>query len=207
MTRIVIASHNKGKLREFEAMRLTMRPEFPALSHLEFVPISTWADEPPEETGTSFLANALIKARAAAALTGLPAIADDSGLEVAALGGAPGIFSARYAGVNASDADNNAQLLAELSAAAHADRSARFVCVLAMVRTADDPAPLIASGFWAGELLNHPRGEQGFGYDPLFFLADQGKSAAELPAELKNRISHRAHALANLMTQLGSTPF
>lgn len=108
MTQIVIATHNKGKLREFEAMRLMMSPEFPALNHLEFVPISTWAGGPPEETGTSFLANALIKARAAAALTGLPAIADDSGLEVAALGGAPGIFSARYAGVNASDADNNA---------------------------------------------------------------------------------------------------
>jgi XTP/dITP diphosphohydrolase len=206
MSQIVIASHNQGKLREFDAMRHLMSDEFSALNTLEFIPITRWAGEPPEETGHSFIANALIKARAAAALSGLPAIADDSGLEVAALGGAPGIFSARYAGINATDSENNALLLAELSAAPSLNRSAQFVCALVFVRDATDTAPLTAYATWAGEILTTPQGAHGFGYDPLFFLPGLGKSAAELPAELKNRISHRAFALAQLLTQLGSHP-
>lgn len=206
MSQIVIASHNQGKLREFDAMRQLMSDEFSALKTLEFIPITRWAGEPPEETGHSFIANALIKARAAAELSGLPAIADDSGLEVAALGGAPGIFSARYAGINATDHENNALLLAELSAAPSQNRSAQFVCALVFVRHATDTAPLTAYATWAGEILTTPQGEQGFGYDPLFFLPNLGKSAAELPAELKNRISHRAFALTQLLTQLGSHP-
>jgi XTP/dITP diphosphohydrolase len=206
-TTLVIATHNLGKLREFEAMRAAMIPDFPALADIEFVPLADWGGEPPEENGDTFLANALIKARAATALTGLPAIADDSGLEVAALGGAPGIYSARYAGTDADDATNNARLLHELAKLPQAPRSARFVCTLAMLRSAKDSTPLTAEGFWPGEILDAPRGSEGFGYDPLFYVPEHNCAAAELPAEIKNRISHRARALTDLMRQLGNTRF
>ena len=204
MQTIVIASHNQGKLREFDAMRQRMGAEFSALAHLEFVPITRWPGEPPEETGHDFIANATIKARAAAALTGLPTIADDSGLEVAALGGAPGIYSARYAGAHANDADNNARLLAELAQVPDANREAQYICALVFVRHASDPEPVTACACWQGEILTQAQGGQGFGYDPLFFVPDLGKTAAELPAALKNRISHRAKALRQLLIQLGS---
>lgn len=206
-TTLVIATHNLGKLREFEAMRTAMIPDFPALADIAFAPLGDWGGEPPEENGATFLANALIKARAATALTGLPAIADDSGLEVAALGGAPGIYSARYAGTDADDATNNARLLHELAKLPQADRSARFVCTLAMLRSVKDTTPLTAEGFWPGEILDAPRGSEGFGYDPLFYVPEHNCAAAELPSEIKNRISHRARALTDLMRQLGNTRF
>lgn len=206
-TTLVIATHNLGKLREFEAMRTAMIPDFPALADIAFAPLGDWGGEPPEENGDTFLANALIKARAATALTGLPAIADDSGLEVAALGGAPGIYSARYAGPDADDTANNTRLLNELAKIPQADRSARFVCTLAMLRSAEDTTPLTAEGFWPGEILDAPRGSEGFGYDPLFYVPEHNCAAAELPAEIKNRISHRARALTDLMRQLGNTRF
>ena len=206
-TTLVIATHNLGKLREFEAMRTAMIPDFPALADIAFAPLGDWGGEPPEENGDTFLANALIKARAATALTGLPAIADDSGLEVAALGGAPGIYSARYAGPDADDTANNTRLLNELAKIPQADRSARFVCTLAMLRSTEDTTPLTAEGFWPGEILDAPRGSEGFGYDPLFYVPEHNCAAAELPAEIKNRISHRARALTDLMRQLGNTRF
>lgn len=206
-TTLVIATHNLGKLREFEAMRTAMIPDFPALADIALAPLGDWGGEPPEENGDTFLANALIKARAATALTGLPAIADDSGLEVAALGGAPGIYSARYAGPDADDTANNTRLLNELAKIPQADRSARFVCTLAMLRSVEDTSPLTAEGFWPGEILDAPRGSEGFGYDPLFYVPEYNCAAAELPAEIKNRISHRARALTDLMRQLGNTRF
>ncbi len=206
-TTLVIATHNVGKLREFEAMRAAMIPDFPALANIEFVPLGDWGGEPPEENGDTFLANALIKARAATALTGLPAIADDSGLEVMALDGAPGIYSARYAGPDADDVANNSRLLNELEKLPQADRSARFVCTLAMLSSAQDATPLTAEGFWPGEILDAPRGSEGFGYDPLFYVPEHQCAAAELPAEIKNRISHRARALTDLMRQLGHMRF
>ncbi|ACX97131.1 RdgB/HAM1 family non-canonical purine NTP pyrophosphatase [Halothiobacillus neapolitanus] len=206
-TTLVIATHNLGKLREFEAMRLSLMPRFSALANIEFVPLTDWAGEPPEEDGDTFFENALIKARSAAALTGLPAIADDSGLEVVGLDGAPGIYSARYAGPDADDAENNQRLLQELAKRPQADRSARFVSTLAMVRTADDSAPLLAEGFWHGQIVDTPRGATGFGYDPLFYVPDRNCTAAELPASIKNRISHRAQALIELMRQLSNMRF
>lgn len=203
-TTFVIATHNSGKLREFEAMRLSLMPRFPALATIELVPLSDWPGDPPEEDGDTFFENALIKARSAAALTGLPAIADDSGLEVVGLDGAPGIYSARYAGPDADDAANNQRLLQELAKRPQADRAARFVSTLAMVRTANDPAPILAEGFWQGHIVDTPRGATGFGYDPLFYVPDRHCTAAALPASIKNRISHRAQALIELMRQLSS---
>jgi len=206
-TTLVIATHNLGKLREFEAMRTAMIPDFPALADIAFAPLGDWGGEPPEENGDTFLANALIKARAATALTGLPVIPDDSGLEVMALGGAPGIYSARYAGPDADDAANNTRLLNELAKYPQADRTARFVCALAMLRSAEDAAPMTAEGFWPGEILDAPRGTEGFGYDPLFYVPEHNCAAAELSSGIKNRISHRARALTDLMRQLGNTRF
>lgn len=191
---IVLASRNPGKLAEMQAL-------FTPLG-LRLRLVSEFSDEAAEETAASFIENALLKARHAARLSGLPALADDSGLEVAALRGAPGVRSARYAGDQASDADNNRKLLEALQGLPQLQRRARFVSVLALLRHADDPVPLLAQGFWSGEILQAPRGDGGFGYDPLFFVADQGCTAAELPAELKNRLSHRAQAAQSLWTQL-----
>ncbi len=196
--RVVLATGNRGKLREFAEL----------LAPLDFAiePQSAFGIEPPEETGDSFAANALLKARHAAGISGLPALADDSGLEVDALGGAPGVRSARYAGEHASDADNIAKLLASLEQAQRLSpavpRDARFRCVIAFVRSATDPQPLLASGAWEGRILAAPRGTGGFGYDPVFEDLGSGQSAAELSGDAKNRVSHRGRALQHLLSLL-----
>jgi XTP/dITP diphosphohydrolase len=193
---LVIATANAGKLGEFQAL----------LAGLPFVPVSqaSIGVPSPDETGTSFAANALIKARHAAAATGEAAIADDSGLEVDALGGAPGIYSARYAGEGAADEANNAKLLAALAGLAPPARRARYRCALVYVDGPDDPRPLEAEGFWEGSILDAPRGSGGFGYDPYFWLPERGATAAELEPEEKNRLSHRGRALAALRELLGA---
>jgi len=193
--RVVLASANPGKQREFAAL---LNPYGIELVLQAAIGIASVA-----ETGTSFESNALLKARHAAQLSGLPALADDSGLEVDALGGRPGIHSARYAGESASDQDNNSKLLAELAAVPPAARTARYRCVLALVRRPADPAPVLASGSWQGSIALNPAGSQGFGYDPLFIPEGMQGSAAELPAKVKNRLSHRGQALTSLLQQLG----
>jgi XTP/dITP diphosphohydrolase len=194
MRRIVLASGNRGKLAEFAALF--------ADSGLEFVVQSELGVDDIEETGLSFVENALLKARHAARTTGLPALADDSGLCVAALDGAPGLYSARYAGHHGDHQANNARLLHELGDVADADRGAFFICVLALLRHADDPAPLVAEARWHGRILRQPQGDGGFGYDPLFLPDGQSQSAAALDARVKNRISHRGQALALLRGKL-----
>lgn len=191
--RVVLATGNAGKLREFADLL--------APAGFEFVSQATFGIEPPEETGTTFVANALLKARNAARLTGLPAMADDSGLEVDALQGAPGVHSARYAGEHARDADNVAKLLQALADVPDAARGARFRCVIALVMAADDPKPLIGSGEWQGRILHAPRGHAGFGYDPIFEDLASGRSAAELSAAEKHARSHRGAALAALLDE------
>jgi XTP/dITP diphosphohydrolase len=193
MTRIIVlASNNAGKLKEFGQLLAPLGLEVRAQG--EF---NVGEAEEPHKT---FVENALEKARHASRATGLPALADDSGVCVNALGGAPGVLSARYAGEPKSDARNNARLVADL--AAHADKSAYYYCVLVYVRHADDPQPIIADGRWDGEIIATPRGEGGFGYDPYFLLPALGKTAAELPAEDKNRLSHRGQALRALVEKL-----
>ena len=194
MKKILLASNNPGKIREISAML--------ADRGVEIVPQSAFAIPDIDETGLTFIENALLKARHAARLSGLPAIADDSGLEVDALAGAPGVHSARYAGEGASDADNNAKLLRELRNVPDERRTASFRCVMAFLRHEHDPSPLIGQGVWEGVILHAPRGEGGFGYDPLFFVPEQGRAAAELTAEEKNRLSHRGQALRQLVAQL-----
>lgn len=195
MTRpVVLASGNAGKLREMQALL--------AGSGFEVLPQSAFGIEPPPEDGDSFVANALIKARHAARVSGLPAIADDSGLAVDALGGRPGIHSARYAGEGRSDADNNARLLAELLEVPPARRGAHFHCAMVFVRDADDPAPIVREGRWDGVIGFEPRGDGGFGYDPLFVVAGGTRTAAELPPGEKNTQSHRAQALRALVAAL-----
>lgn len=193
--KIVLASNNAGKIREIQALLSGLA--------LEILPQSHFIQAEAEETGSTFLENALIKARFAASHSGLAAIADDSGLEIDALGGAPGVYSARFAGVGASDADNNAKVLKELAGVAEEQRQARFRCVMVYVQSADDPAPLVAEGVWEGRILQELRGGNGFGYDPLFFVESQGCSSAELPPELKNQLSHRGQALRQLAALLG----
>nr|WP_273421279.1 RdgB/HAM1 family non-canonical purine NTP pyrophosphatase [Halomonas sp.] len=188
---LVLASGNSGKLKEFNQL----------LSRL-WLEVRTQAEfgvHDFEETGLTFVENALLKAREASRVSGLPALADDSGLEVDALNGAPGIYSARYAGEPKSDQRNNEKLLAALSECAEGQRTARYWCVLVYLRHAEDPVPVIVQRSWEGEVLAHPRGEGGFGYDPLFWLPDQGMSVAELPSETKNRLSHRGRALHTLV--------
>ena len=191
----VLATANRGKVAELSALL-----DAAGLA-LRVTPQSELGVEAPPETGTTFVENALIKARHAAQLTGLPAIADDSGLVVAALGLAPGVRSARFAGENADDRANIAKLLATLDAP-NLDRAARFHCVLVALEHADDPAPRIASGSWAGEIARAPRGHGGFGYDPVFFDPKLGCTAAELDAAAKNRVSHRGAALRSLIELL-----
>ncbi len=191
---IVVATGNRGKLKEFQALLASMS--------LTIVPQSDFAVPEAEENGLTFVENALIKARQAARHTGLPAIADDSGLEVDALQGAPGIHSARFAGAGASDADNNRRLLAALEGVPEVQRTARFRCVLVFLRHAEDPAPLICEGVWPGTILTEPRGAGGFGYDPLFWVAAENATAAELPPQHKNRISHRGQAMRALLAAL-----
>lgn len=189
---IVLASNNAGKLKEFNQLLAPLG--FTLHAQGEFsVPE---ADEPHP----TFIENALAKARHAARLTGLPALADDSGICANALGGAPGVYSARFAGEPKSDARNNAKLVADL--APHADKSVYYYCALVLVRHADDPQPLIAEGRWNGELIAEPRGAGGFGYDPHFWLSALDKTVAELSPEDKNRLSHRGQALRQLVEKL-----
>lgn len=198
--RVVLASGNRGKLREFA--------ELLAETGILFEPQSAFGIEPPEETGLTFRDNALLKARHAALRTGRPAIADDSGLEVDALDGAPGVRSARYAGDGASDAENIARLLAALAGVADGERTARFRCVIAFVRSAEDALPLVGEGVWSGRILRAPQGDGGFGYDPIFapdrpaeLAAVSGLSVAEWPATLKHQYSHRGTALRDWLGQ------
>jgi XTP/dITP diphosphohydrolase len=190
----VLASGNAGKVREFAALL--------AARDIEIIPQTHFGIAPAEETGSTFLDNALLKARHAAAAAGLPALADDSGLEVDALQGRPGVRSARYAGELASAADNVRLLLSELAGVPEARRTARFRCVLVLVRDPADPDPLVASGVWEGRVLTAARGAGGFGYDPVFQPAGLAISAAELPASEKNRLSHRGQALHALLAAL-----
>jgi XTP/dITP diphosphohydrolase len=196
--KLVLASANPGKQRELEALLTPLGVTLILQSELGIRSVP--------ETGTTFEANALIKARHAASQSALPALADDSGLEVDALGGRPGVWSARFAGESARDEDNNARLLRELADVPQRRRRARYRCVLALVGDAQDPAPLIASGSWEGSIAISPAGDGGFGYDPLFIPDDQaGRSAAQLSAELKNSVSHRAQALAALVNAMHAT--
>ena len=192
--KVVIATGNAGKLAELQAMLAPLQIEAVAQSAFD-VPEA-------EETGLTFVENAILKARNAARHCGLPAIADDSGLEVDALNGQPGIYSARYAGTPSNDAANNDKLLQALAGLPEDQRTARFQCLAVFMRDADDPVPVIAQGSWEGRILTAPRGSNGFGYDPLFFVPEQGCSSAELTAETKNRLSHRGQALALLCRQL-----
>lgn len=189
---IVLATGNLGKVKELDNL----------LSHYGFTvkPQSEFNVSDADETGTTFIENAIIKARHAAEITGLPAIADDSGLEVDALNGAPGIYSARYSGANANDALNNTKLLQAM--ADIENRSARFHCVLVFMKHHLDPTPIVCHGVWEGEILTEAKGDQGFGYDPLFWLAEQQMTSAELPRELKNQLSHRGQALKLLVQHL-----
>ena len=191
---VVLASSNPGKLAELKA-RLE-----PAGLHV--VPQDAFGVEPPEETGLTFVENALIKARAACTATGLPALADDSGIVVDALEGAPGVRSARYAGPGASDGGNVARLLEALRGVAPAERGAAFVCAIVWLRHARDPCPIVCEGVWEGRVLDAPRGDGGFGYDPVFFLDALGRTAAELSRAEKNAVSHRGQALARLLERL-----
>lgn len=192
LTELVLASHNAGKLNELQAM---LGDSVRVRSVAEF------SDHEPEETGLSFVENAILKARHAAQVSGLPALADDSGLAVDALGGAPGIYSARYAG-GKNDAANNAKLLDALRGVPDDARGAQFVCALALVRHATDPLPILCEGLWHGRILHAARGNGGFGYDPLFWVEEQGCASAELEPAVKNRLSHRARAMAQLKQRL-----
>ncbi len=194
MRKIVLATGNPGKVRELQALLATL--------NVEVVPQSAFQVPAVAETGLSFVENAILKARHAARHSGLPAIADDSGLVVDALQGAPGIYSARYAGSGASDRDNVAKLLTALHAVPEAERSARFYCTLVYLRHAEDPMPLICEGVWEGVITPAPRGTGGFGYDPVFFVSSESKTAAELDPAAKNRLSHRGQALAELLKRL-----
>ena len=194
MNRLVLASGNAGKLAEFNALLADVG--------FDVRPQSEFGVEDAEETGLTFIENAILKARHASQATGLPALADDSGLVVDALGGAPGLYSARYAGEHGNHAANIDKLLHELREVPDERRSARFVCVLALLRHADDPQPLIAQGLWEGRILHARQGDGGFGYDPVFFSPTEHMSAAELPAEVKNLVSHRGRALAMLRAAL-----
>lgn len=193
LTQLVLASHNTGKLKELQAM---------LGARVQLHSVGEFSQVEPEETGLSFVENAILKARNAARLSGLPALADDSGLAVDFLGGAPGIYSARYAN-GQGDAANNAKLLEALGGVPTEQRGAQFVCVLALVRHADDPLPILCEGLWQGRILTAASGEHGFGYDPLFWVPERNCSSAELSPADKNQLSHRARAMALLRQRLG----
>ncbi|MDH4556350.1 RdgB/HAM1 family non-canonical purine NTP pyrophosphatase [Pseudomonas sp. BN417] len=190
---LVLASHNAGKLKELQAM---------LGDSVKVRSIAEFSEVEPEETGLSFVENAILKARNAARVSGLPALADDSGLAVDALGGAPGIYSARYAD-GQGDAANNAKLLEVLREVPEAERGAQFICSLALLRHAEDPLPILCEGVWRGRILFEARGEHGFGYDPLFWVPERECSSAELSPIEKNQLSHRARAMALLKQRLG----
>ncbi|GAB4298473.1 MAG: RdgB/HAM1 family non-canonical purine NTP pyrophosphatase [Methylophaga sp.] len=197
MSRIVLASGNRGKLREFAQLLAPLNIDIVTQSEMGVTDVA--------ETGLSFVENAILKARNACAQTGLPAIADDSGLEVDALSGAPGIRSSRYAGENASDRDNIEALLAAMKDVPETERQARFQCLLVYMRHADDPTPLICQGTWHGQILTEPVGDGGFGYDPIFFVAETDCSAAELTAQQKHAISHRGQAMRRFIEEFQYT--
>jgi len=194
MSTIVLATGNQGKVNELSQLLANYA--------IEIVPQSNFNVPDVAETGTTFVENAIIKARHAAKITGLPAIADDSGLEVDALQGAPGVYSARYAGENASDNDNNNKLITALTGVEQNKRSARFHCVLVYMKHENDPTPIICHGKWEGSILAAPQGEQGFGYDPLFWQEDLSQTSAQLPRDIKNKLSHRGQALKLLVEKL-----
>jgi XTP/dITP diphosphohydrolase len=194
MQKIVLATGNPGKVRELADLLSEFGFEIIAQTDLNVSAVA--------ETGTTFIENAIIKARHAAQETGLPAIADDSGLEVDALHGAPGIYSARYAGKNASDQNNLNQLLQAMKDIPDDQRSARFHCVLVLMQHAADPTPLVCHGVWEGSILHAPRGNDGFGYDPIFYVPEEQCASAELPASRKKQLSHRGKALAQLLQRL-----
>ncbi len=192
MKKLVIASNNPGKLREIKKLLAPLK--------IQVVPQSAFNIPEADEPHANFMENALNKARHASRCSGLPALADDSGICVDVLNGGPGVLSARYAGEPKSDERNNLKLLQVLHSAT--DRKAHYYCVLVLVRRADDPQPLVTEAQWQGEILTEPRGKGGFGYDPLFYLPQLGKTAAELPPEVKNQISHRGQALKQLAAML-----
>jgi len=192
--RVVLASSNTGKLRELTSLLASFDFDLIAQNELG-------VDTPPE-TGTTFVENALLKARHAAAATNLAALADDSGIEVDALNGRPGVYSARYAGEGATDRDNLNKMLDELRDVPSSRRTARYECVIAFVTAADDPKPIFATGTWEGTLITNPRGLEGFGYDPIFVPKGFDRTAAELAPEEKNSLSHRGQALRSLVAQL-----
>lgn len=194
MQKIVLASNNKGKVREFGEMLSTL--------NMEVVPQATFNIDNADETGLTFVENAIIKARHASAIAGLPAIADDSGLEVDFLNGAPGIYSARYSGEGATDEKNLLKLLDALKDVAEEKRTARFQCLLVYMRHAEDPTPLICQGTWEGIITTEPHGENGFGYDPIFYVPTHNCSSAQLSSDEKNILSHRGQALRKLLTAL-----
>lgn len=194
MQKIVLASNNKGKVREFGEMLSTL--------NMEVVPQATFNIEDADETGLTFVENAIIKARHASAIAGLPAIADDSGLEVDFLKGAPGIYSARYSGEGATDEKNLLKLLEALKDVPKEKRTARFQCVLVYMQHENDPTPLICQGTWEGVILTEQQGENGFGYDPIFYVPTHKCSSAQLNAEEKNKLSHRGQALKMLLAAL-----
>lgn len=194
MSTVVLATGNQGKVKELSNLL--------AQHAIEVVPQSNFDVPEVPETGTTFVENAIIKARHAAKITGLPAIADDSGLEVDALNGEPGVYSARYAGENATDNDNTDKLLNALSNVPTAQRNARFHCVLVYMKHANDPTPIICHGVWEGSIIDEKLGDQGFGYDPVFWQEAHQKTSAQLSRDLKNKLSHRGQALKLLVKEL-----
>jgi len=196
MKKIVLATGNQGKVKELANMLHDL--------NISVVPQSDFNVSEVAETGTTFVENAIIKARHAAKITGLPAIADDSGLAVDYLQGAPGIYSSRFAGENATDDDNMTKLLAELKDVPASQRTARFLCVLVFMRHANDPTPIICQGEWHGVISTEKSGDHGFGYDPIFYVEQQQMTSAQLPRDLKNQLSHRGKALSLLKTQLNA---
>ena len=192
--RVILASSNPGKLGEIQAILADFDVNVNPQSAFDIPDVA--------ETGSTFVENAILKARNAASLAGLPAIADDSGIEVDALGGAPGVRSARYAGEGSTDEDNLAKLLTDMQDFPDSERAARFHCVLAYLDHPADPTPIVCQGVWSGRLLYAPRGRNGFGYDPIFYVPTHNCSSAELPSEEKNRISHRGQAVRELVIRL-----
>jgi XTP/dITP diphosphohydrolase len=198
MHKLVLATSNSGKIREFKVMLDSL--------NLEVLPQSVFGLSGVDETGLTFVENALLKARGASLKTGLPALADDSGLMVDALAGDPGVSSARYAGLDALDQNNNDKLLSKLDGVPMERRTARFVCALVLLRYQTDPAPLICQASWEGIILTEPHGANGFGYDPIFWVLTEQRTSAQLASEAKNRLSHRGQAVTSLLQQLSQLP-
>ncbi len=194
--KIVLASNNPGKVREIGQLLADL--------DIEVVPQSDYNIPEVEETGLTFVENAILKARHAAEYSKLPALADDSGIEVDALMGAPGIYSARFAGVGATDTENLQKLISDLQALNEPTRTARFQCLMVLMAHPSDPTPLICQGTWEGEIIDTPKGDNGFGYDPVFYLPEQQCTSAELPADKKNALSHRGKALSCLLKKLSN---